>query len=152
MAGIKVTDLPVLGAAAPDDVMYIVDTSTNSSKQIAVSDFGVSGTFTPVASDLTGSVTITGGCYSKSGQVVTMSFQFEGEAEAGTTGIVFDFTLPVAATFTNGRQLFGSNSSNPDLALMIFQSASNKGRIIIETQDVDQTVQNITVVIQYIIP
>jgi hypothetical protein len=38
MAGIKVTDLPVLGAAAPDDVMYIVDTSTNTSKQIAVED------------------------------------------------------------------------------------------------------------------
>jgi hypothetical protein len=38
MAGIKVTDLPVLGAAAPDDVIYIVDTSTNTSKQITVED------------------------------------------------------------------------------------------------------------------
>ena len=111
-----------------------------------------SGAFTPVPSDVTGSVTITSGFYSRSGQVVTMSFQFEGEADAGTADITFDFTLPVAATFANARQLFGSNSSNPDLALITFQSASNKGRIQIETQDVDQTVQNITVVVQYFIP
>lgn len=39
MAGIKVTDLDVLGAAAADDVLYIVDTSTNTSKQIEVEDF-----------------------------------------------------------------------------------------------------------------
>lgn len=111
-----------------------------------------SGTFPPVASDVTGSVTITGGFYSKVGKVVTMSFQFEGEAAAGTADIVFDFTLPVAATFTNGRQLFGSNSANPDLASMIFQSNGDKGNIQIETQDVDLTVQNITVTIQYLIP
>jgi len=57
MAGIKVTDLPVLGAAAPEDVMYIVDTSTNTSKQIAVEDLNViplDGTATgaPITGDL----------------------------------------------------------------------------------------------------
>jgi hypothetical protein len=36
MAGVKVTDLTTLGTAASDDVMYIVDTSTNTSKQIEV--------------------------------------------------------------------------------------------------------------------
>jgi hypothetical protein len=36
MAGVKVTDLTTLGTAASDDVMYIVDTSTNESKQIEV--------------------------------------------------------------------------------------------------------------------
>jgi hypothetical protein len=36
MAGVKVTDLNTLGTAASDDVMYIVDTSTNESKQIEV--------------------------------------------------------------------------------------------------------------------
>jgi len=39
MAGVKVTDLPVLATAAADDVLYIVDTSDNLSKQIAVEDF-----------------------------------------------------------------------------------------------------------------
>jgi hypothetical protein len=36
MAGVKVTDLTTLGTADPTDVMYIVDTSTNTSKQIEV--------------------------------------------------------------------------------------------------------------------
>jgi hypothetical protein len=42
MAGVKVTDLPVLGAAASDDVLYIVDTSDNLSKQIEVSNLTAS--------------------------------------------------------------------------------------------------------------
>jgi hypothetical protein len=41
MAGIKVTDLPVLAESAPDDVLYIVDTSTNTSKQIEVADISI---------------------------------------------------------------------------------------------------------------
>jgi hypothetical protein len=36
MAGVKVTDLTPLPTAASDDVMYIVDTSSNTSKQIEV--------------------------------------------------------------------------------------------------------------------
>jgi hypothetical protein len=39
MAGVKVTDLPVLATTDPEDVLYIVDTSDNLSKQIAVEDF-----------------------------------------------------------------------------------------------------------------
>jgi hypothetical protein len=52
MAGIKVTDLPVLGAAASDDALYIVDTSTNTSKQIAVEDI------IPTITSTDGSITI----------------------------------------------------------------------------------------------
>jgi hypothetical protein len=40
MAGKKVTELPVLATAASDDVMYIVDTSTNTSKQINLESLG----------------------------------------------------------------------------------------------------------------
>lgn len=110
-----------------------------------------SGAFTPVTSDVTGSVTINNGCYSRSGQVVTMSFQFDAEAEAGTSNISFQFTLPVPSVFTNGRQLFGSNSSRVDLSSCGFQSISDKGMISIETSDVDLTLQNITVTVQYFI-
>lgn len=133
-------------------------TSTDGSIDIDLTDPDApdlsipNGTFTPVASDVTGSVSITEGVYSRSGQVVTMSFQFDGEAAAGTADIVFDFTLPVAATFTSGRQLFGSNSSNPNLALMIFQSNGDKGNVQISTQDVDQTIQTVSVTIQYFVP
>jgi hypothetical protein len=117
----------------------------------SVSLLGEGNLFTPVASDVTGSVTIEGGCYSRSGQVVTMSFRFGAEAEAGTPDISFDFTLPVASAFTNARQLFGSNSSNPDLTYCLFQSNGDKGSIEISTQDVDQTIQNISVTVQYFI-
>ncbi len=133
-------------------------TSTDGSVDIDLTDPSApdlsipSGAFTPVASDVTGSVNITGGCFSRAGQVVTMSFQFEVGAEAGTADIVFDFTLPVSVTFANARQLFGSNSSNTDLAYCIFGSNGDKGNIRIETQDVDQTVQNISVTVQYFIP
>jgi len=39
MAGVKVTDLPVLATADQEDVLYIVDTSDDVSKQISVEDF-----------------------------------------------------------------------------------------------------------------
>lgn len=118
---------------------------------VPVSLLGEGNLFTPIASDVTGSVTINNGCYSRSGQVVTMSFQFDAEAAAGTSDIAFDFTLPVPSVFTNGRQLFGSNSSRVDLSSCGFQSISDKGRISIETSDVDLILQNITVTIQYFI-
>ena len=51
MAGIKVTDLPVLAESAPDDVMYIVDTSTNTSKQIEVADISISQISSTVSGD-----------------------------------------------------------------------------------------------------
>jgi hypothetical protein len=38
MAGIKITELPSLATAASDDLLYIVDTSTNTSKKIEVGD------------------------------------------------------------------------------------------------------------------
>jgi hypothetical protein len=157
MAGRKITQLPTLTTPEATDKLVIVDVSDTSespqgtSKQIAVENLGISGTFTPVASDVTGSVNIEGGCYSRSGQVVTMSFRFGAEAEAGTPDISFDFTLPVASAFTNARQLFGSNSSNPDLTYCLFQSNGDKGSIEISTQDVDQTIQNISVTVQYFI-
>jgi len=52
MAGIKITDLAVLGTAASDDLLYIVDVSDTSqspqgtSKQIEVGNIVSSGTFT----------------------------------------------------------------------------------------------------------
>jgi hypothetical protein len=51
MAGIKVTDLPVLAESAADDVMYIVDTSTNTSKQIEVADIKISAISSTASGD-----------------------------------------------------------------------------------------------------
>jgi hypothetical protein len=65
MAGVKVTDLTPLATAASDDIFYIVDTSSNTSKQIEVQDIYsgmpqfASGTYTPVVSNETNNSTIT---------------------------------------------------------------------------------------------
>jgi hypothetical protein len=80
MAGVKVTDLPVLGAAASDDVLYIVDTSSNTSSQIEVSSLLPvvpvldSGTWLPTLSDFNGCVvdaTARAGYYNRVGNIVT---------------------------------------------------------------------------------
>jgi hypothetical protein len=88
MAGIKVTDLPVLGAAAADDVLYIVDTSTNTSKQIEVEDFvgykvytallTQSGTDAPVATVLKNTI-----------GTITLSYSEEGGYLINCVGNLF---------------------------------------------------------------
>ena len=79
MAGVKVTDLPVLGAAASDDVLYIVDTSDNLSKQIEVSSLLPvleSGTWTPTFDNFGSAITDASpvyASYSRVGSIVTCS-------------------------------------------------------------------------------
>lgn len=115
MAGVKVTDLAALGTAASDDIMYIVDTSTNTSKQIEVQDIysGMpqfeSGTFTPVPSgenDCT--VSIVGDCiYSRVNNVVTISYYLSVLMDGGINTGTFNMSIPVASNFANARQAFG---------------------------------------------
>jgi hypothetical protein len=115
MAGIKVTDLPVLGAAAPDDVMYIVDTSTNTSKQIAVEDIvgGIpdieSGAWNPTPTNTAGSPTVTvlAGNYSRVGTVVTCSLFLDVALAAAENACTFTLDLPIASNFTTVKDAFG---------------------------------------------
>ena len=96
MAGIKVTDLPVLGAAETDDVFYIVDTSTNTSKQIEVGDLFSSGTFTPTISAVTNDaiVSISDCFFAKVGKWGNLSFVLDCQMDAGCSGTSFQITLP----------------------------------------------------------
>ena len=96
MAGIKVTDLPVLGAAETDDVFYIVDTSTNTSKQIEVGDLFSSGTFTPTISAVTNDaiVSISDCFFAKVGKWGNLSFVLDCQMDAGFSGTSFQITLP----------------------------------------------------------
>jgi hypothetical protein len=115
MAGIKVTDLPVLGAAAPDDVMYIVDTSTNTSKQIAVEDIvgGIpdieSGQWNPTPTNVAGSPTVIvlAGNYSRVGTVVTCSLFLDVTMGATENVCEFRLDLPIASSFANVKDAFG---------------------------------------------
>ena len=116
MAGIKVTDRPVLGAAAPDDVFYIVDTSTNTSKQIEVQDiFGgipdiESGAWNPTPTNTGGTnpiVTIPRGNYSRVGAVVTCSLFLDLQMDAAESIAEFTLDLPIASNFTDVKDAFG---------------------------------------------
>ena len=137
MAGVKVTDLTTLGAAASDDVFYIVDTSANQSKKIEVQNIYdgmpqlASGTFTPTESNVTPStstIIILGGMYSRVGNIVTMSFYFEVQFGITDDSLTFNFDLPVATDFTTAKDIVGCVTSDyaVDLnQLRVYANATN---------------------------
>ena len=121
MAGVKVTDLTTLGAADATDVMYIVDTSANQSKQIEVQDIysGMpqfdSGAFNPTVTNETPNTTIinmNGGQYSRVGNVVTMNCWFEVQFGVSDNSVAFNIDLPISSAFTQTKQLMGILTSN----------------------------------------
>lgn len=131
MAGVKVTDLTSTSTAAIDDIMYIVDTSSNTSKQIEVQNIysGMpqfeSGSFTPVISNESDcTVTVLRGIYSRVDNVVTMSLYLSITLDtAGSTG-TFNVDLPVASTFASARDLYG-------VASIITNEVTRLGRYVI---------------------
>ena len=101
MAGVKITDLPILSEPATDDVLYIVDATDNTSKQISFGNVkGAldidSGLFTPTATDLVGldSVNIYEGTWLRVGESVTFGFYFETQLLGGNTTGSFTIDLP----------------------------------------------------------
>ena len=116
MAGVKVTDLPALGTADPTDIMYIVDTTANQSKQIEVQNlFG--GLPDIGGGDFTSSATISGendctatclrALYSRVNNIVTCTYYLNITLDGGFTGGSFNIAPPVASNFTNARDAFG---------------------------------------------
>jgi hypothetical protein len=110
MAGVKVTDLPVLGAAASDDVLYIVDTSDNLSKQIEVGDLTASldvssGTWTPIFTNATNACSnpaFSVASYSRVGSIVTCSIY--GTVDLDFSSLqdgTFQASLPIPTTSSN---------------------------------------------------
>jgi hypothetical protein len=124
MAGVKVTDLTSTSTADAADIMYIVDTSSNTSKQIEVQNIysGMpqfeSGSYTPVVSNETDivNVVVYGGLYSRVGDIVTMSFRLSFELDAAENDGTFNFSLPIATTFTTRYQLMGIAKFNNSTA------------------------------------
>ena len=135
MAGIKVTDLPVLGAAETDDVFYIVDTSTNTSKQISVVDLSIGGDFTPVESNVTDDATITmkSGFYYRIGYFATMVFVLDVALDVAADTTIFNFSLPIVSDFANDKQMVITCNIPPNLASLVGKSDSveNKGIITV---------------------
>ena len=107
MAGIKITDLTLLGESASDDLLYIVDVSDltdspdGTSKKIKVENLGVSGTWTPTISDIADAIStanIDDASYSRTGNIVTCTIKGSVEVDFSVdTNGQFDFTLPIAS-------------------------------------------------------
>jgi hypothetical protein len=111
MAGIKVTDLPSLATAASDDILYIVDVSTDTSKKIELGNLTASldianGVFTSTYSSLNNitALSIYEGTWSRVGEVVTYGFYFEFELSVLSTSGEFTFNLPeIINNFTSDK-------------------------------------------------
>jgi hypothetical protein len=160
MAGVKVTDLPALGTAASDDIMYIVDTSTNTSKQIEVQDIYdglpqfASGQFTPTISNVNPVATIANpqlGYYHRVGNIVSMSFFFELSFDVLDNQVTFDFDLPIASTFTSSKDIIGTITSDDTtlIDILYLQATGNIGTVTCNTNTAGSSIQYIRAIFQY---
>ena len=145
MAGVKVTDLTATSTAAIDDIMYIVDTSSNTSKQIEVQNIysGMpqfdSGSFTPTVSNETPgttSITMNGGQYSRVNNIVTMNCWFSVAFGVSDSAVTFNIDLPVASNFTQTKQLMGivttsDPNGNFDVGSIVADTSTDSGQITV---------------------
>ena len=164
MAGVKVTDLTSTSTAAATDVFYIVDTGSNTSKQIEVQDIYsgmpqfASGSFTPVISDeVDCNVTVLKGIYSRVDNVVTMTL-YLNIALDNVAGVgSFNVALPVASTFATARDCFGTATlmTNPSDQMTYYiisaDTASNKCAIEVEGNTGIGNVTDFIATIQYLV-
>ena len=165
MAGVKVTDLTSTSTAAATDVFYIVDTGSNTSKQIEVQDIYsgmpqfASGTFTPAISDeVDCNVTvITDAIYSRVDNVVTMTLYLSIALDnvAGTGS--FNVALPVASTFATARDCFGTATlmTNPIDRMTYYvisaDTATDKCSVEVEGNTGISIVTDFIATIQYLV-
>jgi hypothetical protein len=166
MAGVKVTDLTTLGAADPTDVLYIVDTSTNTSKQIEVQNLvgGLpdieSGAWNPTPTNTGGTnpvVLILAGNYSRVGTVVTCSLFIDLQMDAAESIGTFTLDLPIASNFSNAKDAFGilsySNIGNGEFQDWSISAdvAGNQIEISVTSLSAGVPFQFLTAILQYVI-
>jgi hypothetical protein len=114
MAGVKVTDLTTLGTADATDILYIVDTTANQSKQIQVQNIydGLpqfsSGNYTPTISGANDCVpSVLRALYSRVNNIVTMSLYLDIDLDPAQTFGSFNISPPVSSDFALARDAFG---------------------------------------------
>lgn len=164
MAGVKVTDLTTLGVADPTDVMYIVDTSANQSKQIEVQNIfnGMpqfeSGTFTPTVSNETFNEVVTplAAYYSRVNDVVNCTFYLDVALDTGQTQATFELSLPVATNFANAKDLVGIIAHNADYTELVSWDlsanvANNTASINLSSVTTAYGYQYIYITVQYLV-
>ena len=164
MAGVKVTDLPALGTAAPDDILYIVDTTADQSRKIEVQDIysGMpqfeSGTFTPTISGLINNISVTAlsGIYSRVGNVVTASVIVDATFDTLATQGAFQFSLPIASNFAVDSDCIGTVVFGLDLTELFYfdviaDVANNTVSVGLEGNTANANLGKLLIKIQYVI-
>jgi hypothetical protein len=164
MAGVKVTDLTTLGTADANDVMYIVDSSSNQSKQIEVQNIfsGMpqfeSGTFTPTVSNETYNEVVTplATYYSRVNDVVNCTYFMSVALDTGQTQAAFELSIPVASNFANAKDLVGIVAHNDDTTeLLSWQlsanTVNNTASITLASSTTAYTFDYIYITVQYLV-
>jgi hypothetical protein len=164
MAGVKVTDLTTLGTADANDVMYIVDSSSNQSKQIEVQNIfsGMpqfeSGTFTPTVSNETYNEVVTplATYYSRVNDVVNCTYFMSVALDTGQTQAAFELSIPVASNFANVKDLVGIVAHNDDTTeLLSWQlsanTVNNTASISLDSSTTAYTFDYIYITVQYLV-
>ena len=164
MAGVKVTDLTTLGTADAADVFYIVDSSSNQSKQIEVQNIysGMpqfeSGSFTPTVSNETYSEVVTplAAYYSRVNDVVNCTYFLDVQLDGAETGASFELSLPVASNFTNAKDLVGIVAHNSDYTELVNWALSantinNTAQIALTAVTAGYNYQYIYITVQYLV-
>ena len=129
MAGVKVTDLPSTASAASTDVMYIVDTAVNQSKQIEVGDLldFESGTWTPTLSgedNACDDANVVQALYSRIGNIVTCTIYGTVDLDFSTfSDGTITTTFPIASATPNA---IGTISVNNEKQFNGFKNSTNR--------------------------
>jgi hypothetical protein len=157
MAGVKVTDLTSLATADPTDVMYIVDTSSNTSKQIEVGNMFTSGTWTPTFDTFVDAIidaTLAAATYQRVGNVITcsMTLTLDVDFSVNNSGN-FNFTLPFPTTTGTPCGSLSSSNITQRFNGAVRSSSTTKGRIVMSSEDTSliTSVATCHVVFQYLI-
>jgi hypothetical protein len=117
-----------------------------------------SGTFTPVVSNESNivNVVVDGGLYSRVGDIVTMSFRLSFELDAPANNGTFNFSLPIATTFTTRYQLMGiakfnnsTASDNTNYVVEADNSFVTLGIASISSSAAADTFQDCEMMVQY---
>jgi hypothetical protein len=117
-----------------------------------------SGSFTPVVSNESNivNVVVDGGLYSRVGDIVTMSFRLSFELDAAANNGTFNFSLPIATTFTTRYQLMGiakfnnsTASDNTNYVVEADNSFVTLGIASISSSAAADTFQDCEMMVQY---
>lgn len=152
---IDITNLPILDTVAPDDVLYIFDTSTSTSKQIEVGDMFSSGSWTPTFSTFNGAIidaTLYAAFYSRVGNIVTCSIILNIEVDFSSINMgSVDFTLPFPTTTGVASGSLSSSNQTKQFNGAVRGASSTLGRITMGSEDTSFVTIGVTshVIFQY---